>query len=137
MNKWNRTWNCDRFEDHIPVVLTLWPIRRTYLLQIMTDLRKLWLVWKTFWLENVANLSFCWSLYQRNHPQGRSPPLRQWSIFPPISEFFLHCQEKFRRLLFSVWLFPQNCLFIRQHFWWPFFSHRLKHNVSISHTCII
>jgi len=38
----------------------------------------------------------------------------------------LKIPEKNWKLHFSVWVSRKKCLFIRQNFWWPLFSRRLK-----------
>ena len=58
--------------------------------------------------------------------QGRPSPLRPWCIFPLFQIF------PYFRKIFGLWgnfskfyFYPTNFLiFIRRHFWWPFFSHR-------------
>ena len=62
--------------------------------------------------------------YNSNIPlisRGVHPPetMKHFTA-PPISENVLDCQEKFRKLHFSVWLSPEKWLFIRQNFSWPF-----------------
>jgi len=64
--------------------------------------------------------------------RGVLPRLRQWSISSLFSENLLDCHEKFRKLHFSVWLFPQN-VFSSAKISDDLFSVMDSQNFSISH----